>query len=51
MQMEWAKLWTRPLSLWPGPVALVEQLGKVATAPARRRLNANARRLKSRKKL
>jgi hypothetical protein len=51
MQMEWAKLLTTPFWLWPKPAVLAQELGRVATRPAARRVAANARRLKARKSL
>jgi hypothetical protein len=51
MQMEWAKLLTTPFWLWPKPAALAQELRRVATRPAARRVAANARRLKARKSL
>jgi hypothetical protein len=51
MQMEWFKLMASPPWLWLGPLAFTELLGSAGMAPVRRRLSANARRLKSRKRL
>ena len=51
MQMQRAKLLITPFWLWPKPAALAEELGRVATRPAARRVAANARRLKARKSL